>query len=47
MQNLAIINHNGNHYHVNFAFMSKEDAFNLIKNTIIIGKKGTLESKNK
>ena len=41
-QNLAIINHNGNHYRVNFAFMSKKDAFNLIKNTIIIDKKGTL-----
>ena len=26
MQNLAIINHNGNHYRVNFAFMSKKDA---------------------
>ena len=42
MQNLAIIKHNGNHYRVNFAFMSKKDAFNLIKNTIIIDKKGTL-----
>ena len=31
MQNLAIINHNGNHYRVNFVFMSKKDAFNLIK----------------
>ena len=26
MQNLAIIDHNGNHYRVNFAFMSKKDA---------------------
>ena len=42
MQNLAIINHNGNHYRVNFAFMSKKDAYNLIKNTTIIDKKGTL-----
>ena len=42
MGNLAIINHNGNYYHVNFAFMSKKDAFNLIKNAIIIDKKGTL-----
>ena len=24
MQNLAIINHNGNHYRVNFAFMKKK-----------------------
>ena len=30
MQNLAIINHNGNHYRVNFAFISKKDAYNLI-----------------
>ena len=42
MENLAIINHNGNHYRVNFASMSKKDAFNLIKNAIIIDKKGTL-----
>ena len=42
MQNLAIINHNGNHYRVNFAFMSKKDAYNLIKNTTIIDKKGNI-----
>ena len=42
MQNLAIINHNGNHYRVNFAFISKKDAFNLIKNVVIMGEKGTL-----
>ena len=42
MQNLAIINHNGNHYRVNFAFMSKNDAHNLIKNALIMGEKGTL-----
>ena len=42
MQNLAIINHNGNHYRVNFAFMSKKYAFNLIKNAVIIDKRGTL-----
>ena len=42
MQNLAIINHNGNHYRVNFAFMSKKDAYNLIKNAIIMDEKGTL-----
>ena len=40
--NLAIINHNGNHYRVNFAFISKKDAYNLIKNAIIKDKKGTL-----
>ena len=42
MQNLAIINHNGNDYRANFAFMRKKDAFNLIKNAVIIDKKGTL-----
>ena len=31
MQNLAIIYHEGNVYRVNFVFMSKNDAFNLIK----------------
>ena len=33
MQNLAIINH----YRVNFAFMSKKDAYNFIKNAVIMG----------
>ena len=42
MQNLTIINHNGNHYRVNFAFISKKDAYNLIKNATIIDKKGAL-----
>ena len=42
MQNVTIINHNGNHYRVNFAFISKQDAYNLIKNATIIDKKGTL-----
>ena len=42
MKNLAIINHHGNHYRVNFAFISKKDAYNLIKNATIIDKKGTL-----
>ena len=42
VQNLAIINHNGNNYRVNFAFISKKDAYNLIKNSAIIDKKGTL-----
>ena len=41
-QNLAIINHNGNHFRVNVVFMSKKDVHNLIKNTIIMGEKGTL-----
>ena len=42
MKNLAIINHNGNHYRVNFAFMSKKDAYNLLKNATIMGERGTL-----
>ena len=42
IQNLTIINHNGNYYRVVFAFMTKKDAYNLIKNAIIIGEKGTL-----
>ena len=42
MQNLTIINHNGNYYRVIFGFISKKDAYNLIKNAIIIGEKGTL-----
>ena len=37
-----IINHNGNYYRVIFAFMSKKDAYNLIKNAVILGEKGTL-----
>ena len=39
---MEIINHNGNHYRVNFAFISKKDVYNLIKNATIIDKKGTL-----
>ena len=42
IKNLAIINRNGNHYRVNFAFISKKDACNLIKNAVIMGEKGTL-----
>ena len=42
MQNLAIIYHGGNVYRVNFVFMSKNDTFNLIKNSNIIDKKGVL-----
>ena len=42
MQNLTIINDNGNHYRVSFTFISKKDAYNLIKNAAIIDKNGTL-----
>ena len=41
-QNLTIINHNGSYYRVSFVFMTKKDAYNLIKNAIIMGEKGTL-----
>ena len=35
-QNLTIINHNGNYYRVIFAFITKKDAYNLIKNAVIL-----------
>ena len=38
-QNLTIINQNGNYYCVIFAFMTKKDAYNLIKNAVILGEK--------
>ena len=41
-QNLTIINHNGNYHRVIFAVMTKKDAYNLIKNAVILGEKGTL-----
>ena len=41
IKNLAI-NHNGNHYRVNFTSMSKKAAYNLIKNAVIMDEKGTL-----
>ena len=41
IKNLAIINHNGNHYRVNSAFISKKDAYSLIKNAVIMDEKGT------
>ena len=42
MQNIAIIYHDGHAHRVNFAFTSRNDAFNLMKKSIIIDKKGTL-----
>ena len=45
MKNLAIINHNENHYRVNFMLISKKNAYNLIKNAMITDKKGTLCNK--
>ena len=41
MQNFTIY-HGEQAYHVNYLFMSKNDAFNLIKNSIIIDKRGKL-----
>ena len=38
-RNLTIINHNGNYYRDIFAFISKKNAYNLIKNAIIMGEK--------
>ena len=43
MHNLAIgYNNNNNAYRLIFTFMSKNDALNLIKNALIINKKGIL-----
>ena len=42
MHNLCMGYNNGSKYRINFVFMSKRDALNLIKNAVIIGKKGTL-----
>ena len=42
MKHLAITNHIGNHYRVNFAFINKKDAHILIKNATIIEKNRTL-----
>ena len=42
MQNLAIAYNKVNAYRINFVFISRDDAINLIKNANIIYKKGTL-----
>ena len=42
MQNLAVFYCGEQAYCINFTFMSKNDAFNLIKNSVIIDKIGTL-----
>ena len=39
LHNSCIGYNNGNAYRINFAFMSKNDALNLIKNAVIIHKK--------
>ena len=42
MHNVAIGYNDGIPYRINFIFMSKNDALNLIKNALIIDKKGIL-----
>ena len=42
MKNLAIVYHGEQAYCINFKSVSKNDAFNLIKNSVIIDKRGTL-----
>ena len=42
LHNLCMGYNNGNAYRINFAFMSNSDALNLIKNAVIIDKKGIL-----
>ena len=42
MHHLAIGYNNGNAYRINFTFISKDNALNLIKNTVITDKKGIL-----
>ena len=42
IKNLAIVYHGKQAYRIIFTSMSKNDAFNLIKNSVIIDKKGTL-----
>ena len=45
MNNLCIGYNNGKAYRINFVFMSKNDALNLIKNAVIIDKKEHYEQK--
>ena len=42
LNNLAIVYVGDKVYRINFAFMSKNDAINLIKNAVIIDKRGVL-----
>ena len=42
MKNLAIIYCGNQAYRINFTRMSKNDAFNLIENSVIIDKRGIL-----
>ena len=42
MHNLAIAYNNGSAYRISFVFISKNDALNLMKNALIIDKRGIL-----
>ena len=42
MHNLAIAYNNGSAYRINFVFISKNNALNLMKNALIIDKRGVL-----
>ena len=42
LHKLCIGYNNGSAYRINFVFMSKNDVLNLIKNAVIIDKRGTL-----
>ena len=42
LNNLAIVYVKVSAYRINFAFMTKDDAINLIKNALIIDKRGVL-----
>ena len=42
MKNVSIVYRGEQAYRINFAFMSENDAFNLIKNSVIIDKRETL-----
>ena len=47
MHHLAIGYNNGNVYRINFTFMSKNNALNLIKNAVIIDKKRNIIKQSK
>ena len=42
LNNLAIVYVGNKVYRINFAFMTKDEAINLIKNSVIIDKRGVL-----
>ena len=42
MNNLGVVHVKGNAYRINFAFMSKSEAYDKMKNAVIMDKTGTL-----